>query len=241
MAVGGVSQLILGDCFEKELPSASFDMILTDPPYGTTKCKWDTPIDLIAWWALAERVLKPRGVVVMTAAQPFTSVLVSSNIKDFRYCWVWDKVISRGHLVVKKRPMARHEDVCVFYKKAPTYNPKMTEKNKPEKGNAMEASRTSICGGKTTGVQEKIIRTHSYPTTILVYKPDKRLGHPTQKPVGLMSYLIETYTNFGDNILDPFAGSGTVGVAARELGRECTLIEKDPEYFRIAKERLLQV
>ena len=221
-----------------EISDGSVDMVLADPPYGTTRCKWDSIIPLEPMWKHLERIVKLRGAIVLMAGQPFTSALVMSNPKIFKYCWVWDKVTARGHLVAKKRPMAQHEDVCVFYKKAPSYNPQMVLKKKPERGKAMEASRTSIVGGKTTGSQGVVIRTHSYPKTIQTFGMDKKVGHPTQKPIALMEYLIKTYTNVGNTVLDFTMGSGTTGVAAKNLKRKFIGIELDKEYFEIAKKRI---
>lgn len=165
--------------------------------------------------------------------------LVMSNVSDFRYCWVWDKNVGRGHLVAKKRPMARHEDVAVFYGAAPTYAPQMVAKEKPQKGKAMEHSSTSVCGGKTTGEQASVVRTHSYPHTILSFPMvGKKFGHPTQKPVALMEYLIRTYTNAGDTVLDNTMGSGTTGVACANTGRRFIGIERDEGYFAIARQRI---
>lgn len=236
------ARLLLGDCLEimESLDEHSIDMVLVDLPYGTTACKWDSIVPLDRMWSCLKRVAKTNAAMVFTAAQPFTTALIASNLKDFRYCWVWDKQVGRGHLVAKKRPMARHEDIAVFYQKAPSYIPLMTLKSKPEKGKAMEYSRTSICGGKTTGEQKTVIRTHSYPTTIISIpsEPNKGKSHPTQKPVALMEYLIHTYTNQGEFVLDCCMGSGSTGVAALRAERRFVGIEKDPEYFAIAQHRI---
>ena len=209
------AMIICGDCLEimPTLPDKSVDMILCDLPYGTTACKWDTVIPFEPLWKEYKRLIKDRGAIVLTASQPFTSALVMSNVGEFKYCWVWDKQVGRGHLVAKKRPMAQHEDVAVFYANAPVYNPQMVEKDRPELGKAMEHSRTSICGGQTTGIQSVVTRTHSYPKTILHFPSEgnSQKTHPTQKPVALFEYLIRTYTNEGDTVLDNCAGSGTTG------------------------------
>ena len=234
--------LFHGDCLDamKAIEPNSVDMVLVDLPYGTTACKWDTIIPLDLMWESFKRVAKTNAAMVFTAGQPFTTSLIASNLKDFRYCWVWDKKVGRGHLVAKKRPMARHEDIVVFYQKPPLYNPQMTLKARPEKGNAMEHSRTSICGGKTTGKQETVVRTHSYPTTIIPIpsEPNKGKYHPTQKPVALMEYLIHTYTQEGEVVLDCCMGSGSTGVAALRTNRKFIGIEKDLGYYQIAKERM---
>ena len=232
--------LMLGDCLErmKEIPDGSVDMILADPPYGTTACKWDTIIPFEPMWEQLKRVTKKNGAIVLFGSQPFTSALVMSNVKMFKYEWVWDKVTARGHLVAKKRPMAQHENILVFGNGATTYNPQMTLKKKPERGSSVEASRTSLVGGSTTKEKEIIIRTHSYPKTIQTFGMDKRVGHPTQKPVALMEYLIKTYTNENETVLDFCMGSGTTGLAAKNTGRKFIGIEKDAGYFEIAKQRL---
>ena len=233
-------QLYHGDCLDilPTLGAGSADLILADPPYGTTQCKWDSIIPLGPMWEQLKRIIKQRGAIVLMAGQPFTSALIMSNIKWFKYCWVWDKKTARGHLVAKKRPMAQHEDICVFYKQAPSYHPQMTLKKKPEKGSSIEASRTSIVGGKTTGTKKTVIRTHSYPKTILSFGMDKRCGHPTQKPVALMEYLIKTYTNEGDTVLDFAMGSGTTKIACINTGRAFIGVELDEGYFEIAKQRI---
>lgn len=231
--------LMLGDCLErmKEIPDGSVDMILCDLPYGTTACKWDTVIPFDALWEQYRRVTKPNAAIVLTAAQPFTSALVMSNAKMFRYCWVWNKVVGRGHLVAKKRPMAQHEDVAVFYQQAPRYSPQMVEKAKPKKGRKYAASATDVISQSKFG-GEVVERTHSYPKTILTFPPEGKTQHPTQKPVALMEYLIRTYTNEGEVVLDNCMGSGTTGVACKNLNRNFIGIEKDETYFKIAQERI---
>lgn len=232
--------LMQGDCLElmKQIPDGSVDMVLADPPYGTTACKWDSVIPFEQMWEQLKRVIKPKRAIVLFGSQPFTSALVMSNIKMFKYEWVWDKITARGHLVAKKRPMAQHENISVFGNGATTYNPQMTLKKKPKRGLSVEASRTALIGGTTTKEKEIIVRTHSYPKTILTFGMDKRVGHPTQKPVALMEYLIKTYTNEGETVLDFTMGSGTTGVAAKNLGRSFIGIELDEKYFEIAKNRI---
>jgi len=234
--------LIRGDCLEEmgSLDENSVDMVLVDLPYGTTACKWDTVIPFDPLWANLKRLAKSNAAMVFTAGQPFTTALIASNLKEFRYCWVWDKQVGRGHLVAKKRPMAKHEDIAVFYRKPPIYVPQMTLKSKPEKGKAMESSRSQILGGCTTGRQESVIRTHSYPTTIISIPSDPNKGklHPTQKPVALMEYLISTYTEEGDMVLDCCMGSGSTGVAAIRTGRKFIGIEKDETYYDAARQRI---
>jgi len=222
----------------KSIESGSIDMVLADPPYGTTKCKWDSIIPLDKLWDELLRVTKHNAAIVMTCTQPFTSLLVMSNLKMFKYCWVWNKITARGHLVAKKRPMAQHEDICVFYRSAPTYNPQMTKKDRPQLGWSVEASRTEIMGGSTTKDKYRVVRTHSYPKTIITFGMDGDNFHPTQKPVALGEYLIRTYTNPRDTVLDFCMGSGSFGVSAISAGRNFVGIELDEEYFEIAKTRI---
>ena len=239
----GNATLYEGECLAlmAKLPDASVDMILCDLPYGTTACKWDTVIPFEPLWAQYRRVAKRNAAIVLTASQPFTTALIASNMREFRYCWVWDKKVGRGHLVAKKRPMARHEDVAVFYRAAPSYRPQMVMKAKPEKGGAVERSRTTICGGVTTGDRNAtVVRTHSYPQTILSIGSESNKGksHPTQKPVALMEYLIRTYTREGETVLDNCMGSGTTGVACVNTGRQFIGIERDETYFNTSCGRM---
>ena len=230
---------MLGDCLElmRDVPDQSVDMILCDLPYGTTACKWDTVIPFEPLWAQYRRVAKPNAAIVLTASQPFTTALIASNMREFKYCWVWDKVIGRGHLVAKKRPMAQHEDVAVFYQQAPRYSPQMVEKAKPQKGRKYATSATDIISQSKFG-GEVVERTHSYPKTILTFPPEGKTQHPTQKPVALMEYLIRTYTNEGETVLDNCMGSGTTGVACMNTGRKFIGMEQDAEYFQIARARI---
>lgn len=187
-------------------------------------------------WEQLKRIIKPNGAIVMTASQPFTSVLITSNIKQFKYCWTWDKVKPNGHLVAKIRPMQRSEDVCVFGSGAINYFPIMTPRAKPKK--SKEYARTEIMGGNKSG--SDTIRKDKYPQTILTFSNANQKGkvHPTQKPVALMEYLIKTYTNEGETVLDFAFGSGTTGVACKNLNRSFIGIELDEAYFNIAKERI---
>lgn len=220
-----------------EIPDGSVDMVLCDLPYGTTACKWDRVIPFEPLWAHYRRVCKRNAAIVLTASQPFTSALVMSNIDLFKYCWVWDKVIGRGHLVAKKRPMAQHEDVAVFYQQAPRYVPQMVKKAKPQKGRRYATSATEVISQSKFG-GEVVERTHSYPKTILTFPPEGKTQHPTQKPVALMEYLIRTYTNEGETVLDNTMGSGTTGVACMNTKRKFIGIERDDAYFAIATKRI---
>jgi site-specific DNA-methyltransferase (adenine-specific) len=233
------SRLYQGDCLQimQTLEADSVDLVLTDPPYGTTACKWDTVIPFEPLWEQLKRIRQSNAAIVLTATQPFTSMLIASNLKEFRYCWVWDKQVGRGHLVAKKRPMARHEDVCVFYGKPPTYAPQMTKREKPIRGK--EGKRTLIMGGESSGYEA--VYEYKYPQTIISIPSEGNANklHPTQKPIALMEYLIKTYTKEGDTVLDFTMGSGTTGVACKRLGRHFVGVELDKNYFRVAKERIM--
>jgi site-specific DNA-methyltransferase (adenine-specific) len=212
------------------------DAIITDPPYGTTACKWDSIIPLEPMWAQLKRVIKPNGAIVLFGSQPFTSVLVMSNLKWFKYCWVWDKKIPSGMSYARYQPMRQHEDVVVFCDGKTTYNAQKTLRDKPIKGGGMSK-------GETTNNQNlkalKKTYTHKNPTTLISF--DKiRCGsvHPTQKPVALMEYLIKTYTNEGETVLDFTMGSGTTGVACVNTGRDFIGIELDENYYNIANDRI---
>ena len=230
--------LMLGDCLErmKEIPDGSVDMVLTDPPYGTTDCKWDTVIDLVRMWEQLKRITKPNGAIVMTASQPFTSALVMSNPKMFKYCWVWDKRAAGNHGLAKHQPMKVHEDVVVFSQNTHLYLPIMT------KGKSRKKGGYGLGNSIATGMKEISPRLCDdyYPKSILEITNAGRSGkvHPTQKPVALMEYLILTYTNEGETVLDFTMGSGTTGVACKNLGRKFIGIELDQGYFDIAVKRI---
>lgn len=229
-----LNRVTQGDCLDvmAQIPDKSVDMILCDLPYGTTACKWDTIIPLDELWAQYERVIKDNGAIVLTASQPFTAVLSASNIKLLKYSLVWEKEQGVNFLLAKKQPLKVHEDVLVFYKKQPTYNPQMTE-GKPYvsgKGNS----------GDVTGNVEKVQTVNSgtrYPRSVLKFKRETGL-HPTQKPVALFEYLIKTYTNEGETVLDNCLGSGTTAVAAINTNRNFIGIEREPEYVEIAQRRI---
>lgn len=234
--------LMKGDCLErmKEIESGSVDMILTDPPYGTTACKWDSIIPLEPMWEQLKRIIKPSGAIVMTASQPFTSVLTCSNLPMFKYSLVWEKTTATGHLNAKKMFMRAHEDVLVFYKKPPTYNPQMTHGHERKTALRVDRGRKlSDCYGDQSG-ETSYDSTSRYPRSVIKTSTDKQKSklHPTQKPVALMEYLIKTCTNEGETVLDFTMGSGTTGVAAKNLNRAFIGIEMDDNYFEIAKERI---
>ena len=230
--------LIQGDCLEvmKDIPDGSIDMVLTDPPYGTTDCKWDTVIPFEPMWEQLKRITKKNGAIVLTASQPFTSALIMSNVKMFKYCWVWDKKIPSGMGYARFQPMRRSEDVIVFCGGKSTYNAQMMLREKAIKGGGMSKGET------TTNQSLKALKktyTHKNPTNIIAFDKVRRGSiHPTQKPVALMEYLIKTYTNESETVLDFTMGSGTTGVAAKNLNRGFIGIELDKTYFNIARERI---
>lgn len=231
--------LMLGDCLErmKEIPSGSVDMILTDPPYGTTRCQWDSVIELQAMWAELKRVTRPGAAIVLMASQPFTSVLVCSNLSMFRYDWVWEKGNATGFFNAKKMPLRAHESAIVFYDSLPTYNPQMTHGHERKTAGRKEISSEVYGKGiKKTNYDS----TSRYPRSVQKFSRDTQRVklHPTQKPIALMEYLIKTYTNEGETVLDFTMGSGTTGVAAKNLGRSFVGIELDDGYFKIAEERI---
>ena len=233
--------LMQGDCLErmKEIPSGSVDMILTDPPYGTTACKWDSIIPLEPMWEQLKRIIKPNGAIVMTASQPFTTTLIASNMEMFKYCLVYQKTIGTSPMLAKKQPMRKHEDITVFYKKQPTYNPQM-EEGKAYIDKVRESGLDAINGG-VRGTKKAINNKGTrYPSSVQKFSnSNNRNVHPTQKPVALMEYLIKTYTNEGDTVLDFTMGSGSTGVACRNTNRKFIGIEMDVNYYCIATERVL--
>ena len=237
-----IPTLLKGDCLERmaEIADGSVDMVLCDLPYGTTACKWDSVIPFAPLWAHYRRVCKPNAAIVLTASQPFTSVLVSSNLKGFKYCWTWDKVNRvSGHLNAKKQPMRIVEDIAVFYLEQPTYFPQMV---KGEPYTAKSKGAKSSCYGAQTDEVVTINDGNYYPRNLLSIPADERgtVGriHPTQKPVALFEYLIRTYTNEDMVVLDNTAGSGTTAIAAENAGRRWVCIERDPEYAAKAIERI---
>lgn len=226
--------LHLGDCLEvmKSIPNGSVDLILCDLPYGTTRNKWDSVIDLAALWPEYKRVC--CGAIVLTAQAPFDKILGASNIDMLRYEWIWRKEAGTGFLNAKRAPLKDHENVLVFYGKPPTYNPQMRTGFKPYRckkgGDTSNYNPSGIVTTESSGER--------YPVTVLEFSRDKVKLHPTQKPVALMEYLIKTYTNEGDLVLDNCMGSGTTGVACMNTGRRFIGIEMDEGYFNIAKERI---
>ena len=228
-----------GDCLElmKNIPDASIDMVLCDLPYGTTRNQWDCQIDLHGLWLQYNRIC--RGAVVLTAQTPFDKVLGASNIGMLRYEWIWEKTNPTGHLNARIAPMKAHENILVFYDKAPTYNPQKTfghpRKSALRAVNAKNSSNYGLVGEKVP-----YDSTERFPRSVLVFPSDKQKSklHPTQKPVALMAYLIRTYTNPGDVVLDNCMGSGTTGVACLLSERRFVGVEKDEHFYNVAVERL---
>ena len=240
------TNLMLGDCLErmKEIPDGSVDLVLTDPPYGTTACKWDAVIPFDLMWNQILRVLKMGGSALFTASQPFTSALIMSNTEMFKYCWVWEKSKASNFLQASYMPLKAHEDIVCFCNGKTTYNPQMVA-GKPYSGNG-KAGKKGSNSEVVNNVPNPLYRRGSAdglrkPRTVQYFKTAESEGktfHPTQKPVALMEYLIRTYTNDGEMVLDFTMGSGTTGVACVNTGRKFIGIERDPEYFKIAKDRI---
>lgn len=247
-----INKMYHGDCLEVMpiyIKDKSIDLILCDLPYGTTSCKWDSVIDLSKLWEQYERVIKDNGAILLFAQTPFDKILGTSNLKLLKYEWIWEKTSATGHLNAKKMPMKAHENVLVFYKKTPTYNPQKTQGHerkvsKSENRNACIERRMSKHGldyiyGKETEAPD-YDSTERYPRSVLVFPSDKQKSklHPTQKPLGLIEYLIKTYSNEGDIVLDNTMGSGTTILGAKNLKRNYIGIEKELKYFEIAIERV---
>ena len=228
------------DCLEgmKRIDDKSIDMILCDLPYGMTYNKWDTVIPLDRLWKQYKRVIKDNGAIVLTASQPFASELICSNRKLFRYEWIWEKENSTNFLNAKKMPLKKHENILVFYKKLPVYNPQMS-KGKPYIDISTESKNSSNYAKMK--ILPPVVNTGTrYPISIIKFSRDKEKLHPTQKPVALFEYLIRTYTNEGETVLDNCIGSGTTAIACLNTNRNFIGFEKDKEYWEIANERLEQ-
>lgn len=222
-----------GDCLQlmRDLPDASVDLILCDLPYGTTRNKWDSVIPLDALWTQYRRI--SRGAIVLTAQTPFDKVLGASNLAMLKYEWLWEKPRATGHLNAKKQPMKAHENILVFYKKQPSYRPQMTPGKKYSVGGG--ASKLDNYGAFSTAREND--GSLRYPRSVLKFSTETG-HHPTQKPVALMEYLIRTYTNEGETVLDNCMGSGTTGVACVNTSRRFIGMEMDAGYFQIARERI---
>lgn len=248
--------LMCGDCLHMmdAIPDNSVDMVLADPPYGTTACKWDTIIPLKPMWEQLKRITKPNAAIVFTASQPFTTMLIASNYEMFKYCWVWEKGRASGHVHAKNKPLKAHEDICVFSigvtvhksqsNNRMTYNPimdtgrsyirKQKNDNVGKLNHAPTKSNLDWIG--TTSVNDGT----RYPRSV-VYIQHHNVGntHPTEKPIRLFTYMTKTYSNPNDTVLDPFMGSGTTGVACIANDRKFIGIELDPTYFQAARKRIL--
>ena len=213
-------------------------MILCDLPYGTTACKWDTVIPFEPLWAQYKRIAKPNAAIVLTASQPFTTALISSNMKDFRYCWVWDKIVPSGFNYARFQPMRQHEDVIVFYAQRPLYDANGEAHAAPVKYKPAHSASDSSHMTHSMNRDIVLTATHKKKRSILKFQKIRVGDHPTQKPVALMEYLIRTYTNEGETVLDNCMGSGTTGVACANTGRSFIGMEKDAAYFEIARQRI---
>ena len=236
------AQVFLGDCLElyKNIEPKSIDLILTDLPYGTTACKWDTIIPFDKLWEMVNYLLKPNGAFITTASQPFTSALVMSNPKLFKYEWIWEKSHPTGFASSKYNPLKYHESVLIFCEGKTVYNPQMT-KGKPNHsmgkivngGQIKSESQVNITAIQSQQSENK------FPKSVQKFSNPRFKGmHPTQKPVALFEYLLKTYSNENMTIFDPCMGSGTTGVACKNLNRNFIGIEKDDNYFKIAEQRI---
>ena len=232
--------LLLGDCLErmKEIPSGSVDLILTDPPYQSTACSWDNMIPFEPMWNELKRIIKPNGAVVLFGAEPFSSLLRCSNLKMFKYDWVWEKSKATGFLNSKKQPLRAHETISVFYSKPPMYNPQMTKGEAYNKGVRKEQTDNDVYG-QFNQVEVKSEGSR-FPRSVQYFKTAESEGgfHKTQKPVALLEYLIKTYTNEGETVLDFTAGSFSTGVAALNTNRKFLGIEMEEKYFEIGVNRM---
>jgi site-specific DNA-methyltransferase (adenine-specific) len=222
----------------KDIPSRSIDLIITDLPYGTTNCKWDLTLDLPSLWSAYRRIAKPNAAVLLFAQTPFDKILGCSNIHQLRYELIWEKSNATGHLNAKRMPMKAHENILVFYDKLPTYNPQKTQ-NHVRKTATKRHNASEIYGSQDFDALE-YNSTERYPRSVLAFPSDKQrcAYHPTQKPLALCEYLVKTYSNPNDVVLDSCMGSGTTGVAAVNLNRKFIGVELDGGYFKIAKDRI---
>lgn len=237
-----INKTYFGDCLEvmKLIDDATIDLILCDLPYGVTKNKWDSVIDLKKLWCEYERVIKTNGAIVLFGQGKFSATLMLSNAKLHRYNLIWEKTTPTGHLNAKRMPLRSHEDIMVFYKKLPTYNPQKTTGHERKVSTAKHKRNSK----KTTNYGEHRLTTYDsterYPKSVLTFATDKQKAalHPTQKPLALMEYLIATYSNEGETVLDNCAGSGTTGLAAKNLNRNYIMIENDETNYKICIKRV---
>ena len=238
-------ELMQGDCLEKmkDIPDKSIDMILCDLPYGTTACKWDTVIPFEPLWAHYKRIIKDNGAIVLFGSQPFTSALVMSNVKWFKYQWVWEKRKAGNFQLAKYQPLKITEDICVFGGNRVNYYPIPSEISESTKSRYKYKGGGAVANLEHMSSKEYIHqynfgKEHGYPKNILEFGQEINSFHPTQKPVPLLEYLIKTYTNEGETVLDNTMGSGSTGVAAKRLNRFFVGIEMDDKYFEIASKRI---
>ena len=235
-------QLLYGDCLEimKSIPDASIDAIITDPPYGTTACKWDSVIPFDLMWEQLNRIIKPNGAIVLFGSEPFSSSLRMSNIKNYKYDWIWDKKLSGGFAVAKYRPLSVNENISVFGKGKIIYNPQMIKGKMRLKGTTKKDGNDVSENWKGLKSGHNTTNNLYFPKTIIEISNANRRNkfHSTQKPIKLMEYLIKTYTNENETVLDFTMGSGTTGVACKNLNRKFIGIEMDNNYFNIAENRI---
>ncbi len=234
--------LMKGDCLErmKEIPDGSVDAIICDPPFGTTACSWDSVIPFDLMWEQLKRIIKPNGAVVLFGAEPFSSLLRCSNLKMFKYDWVWEKSKATGFLNSKRQPLRAHEIISVFYSKPPTYTPQMTEGVAYNKGVRKEQTQNDVYSSfDQVEVKSDGLR---FPRSVQYFKTAESEGsfHKTQKPVALLEYLIKTYTQEGETVLDFTAGSMSTAIACINTNRNGIMIEKDEHYFKVGSDRVAQ-
>jgi site-specific DNA-methyltransferase (adenine-specific) len=238
-----MNELIHGDCLDvmEKIDDGSIDMILADLPYNTTRNHWDSLIDLPSLWKQYERIIKDNGAIVLTAQTPFDKILGASNLKLLKYEWIWEKTSATGHLNAKKMPMKAHENILVFYKKLPTYNPLKTQGHTRKVSKAEHKVNSKMSTNYNPVGLTTYDSTERYPRSVLKFPTDKQKHalHPTQKPVALMEYLIRTYTNEGETVLDNVVGSGTTAIAAMNTGRNYIAIERDEAYYKVALDRIV--
>jgi len=245
----GNTTLYNADCFDifPLIVDNSVDAIICDLPYGTTRNRWDTVLDLDKLWAEYKRVLKPNGVIILFAQTPFDKVLGCSNLEWLRYEWIWEKTSATGHLNAKKMPMKAHENILVFYDKIPTYNPQKTighERKVSSANHKRNSKKTEVYGDHGLTSYDS---TERYPRSVQIFATDKQKtkkgeeAHPTQKPLALLEMLVKTYTNDGDLILDNTMGSGTTNLAAVKLNRHSIGIEMEERYFNMAVNRIIDI
>jgi site-specific DNA-methyltransferase (adenine-specific) len=237
-------QLLQGDCIEVmgTFSGGSVDVIIADLPYGLTQAKWDSEIDLDDLWRCYKHVAKPTTPFILFASQPFTSKLIASNLRWFKYCWYWKKEKGNGFLNAKRQPLRSVEEICVFYQKQCPYYPQMIPLDQPkvEYLSTVTSEQFGTVKTHSTKPVKKVHHAH-YPTTLLEFNRDKKNRiHSTQKPLALIEYLVKTYSKEGDVILDNVMGSGTTGVACKNLGRSFVGIELDAEMFELAKDRIAE-